>query len=298
LLQILRSTFPMDFGNVTWCSSASDSSSSSEEDEESMDIFSPRNNLKKMNQSLPQNNSNIITRSLLLYDESELYRRKKMIERAMDTSEFKLVLGYLPRNAPLDVMQLIYIFFHLQYRVMRGNALCIVKPNERLFTTEKFAWETCSYMKLTKPLCSGIAEFEMECVAGKRCCSIGVITNLEAEVGHRVGTWLFDDKRCGDSYQLYMTAYKSENALYHFSDGQQMYEELIGDDKPSSFSPGERAKFVLDFDKNEITFFVDGVKIGKPMQVKEETTYYAAFVWTTFNNTGATFKLCSTPTFA
>merc|ERR1712129_132991 len=149
------------------------------------------------------------------------------------------------------------------------------------------------YVKLTKPLCSGIAEFEMECVAGKRCCSIGVITNMEAEPKE----WLFDDRQCGISYQLHMSEERRENALYHFDDGKEIYQEFIGNEKSNMFSSGEIAKFVLDFDRSEITFFVNDVQIGKPMQIEKGTTYYAAFTWTSYA-LNVTYKLRSTYTFA
>merc|ERR1712204_33331 len=100
------------------------------------------------------------------------------------------------------------------------------------------------------------------------------------------------DARCGDSYQLYLTPYMpmmsdAVNATFQFSNGIEQNMENVDKDKHDSLMPGQRAKFVLDFDKSEITFFVDDLRIGKPMQIKKGMTYYAAYAWSTCNDTGA-----------
>eukprot|EP01084_Bolivina_argentea_P205020 350235_1 len=232
-------------------------------------------------------------------------------------SEYKLVIGYLRKLEitlplipiiPSEIVKLIYIFYVATYHMIKGNELCLIKPNERIFTTVGHETRNShTFFKITKPLNSGIVKFKMQCiVSARQATSIGVITNLHAHVPQT--SWLFDDESCKESIQMYLCESPRKtittlNAIYRYEHGRTVYSEDISSIKWDEMKNNQTTEFILDFNKYEITFFIDSIQIGKPVTIKQNTTYYAAFAFLCYYPGSmerwgaATYKLCSTPTF-
>ena len=233
-----------------------------------------------------------------------------IVRKNLKTREYRLVIGYLTESMPADVIKMVYMFYYGQLRLIKGNNFCIIKPTERIFTTMGYPKNYHNtFVKITKPLNYGIAEFEIECiVSAGMATAIGVITNLDANISS--SSWLFDHILCGESFQMYLSAESdnesTQNGISHFNRGRTQYFEDISSIKSDKLKNGQKVKLILDFIANEIKFFIDSLRVGKPMKITKNQTYYAVFEYLVYypfysripaQGGAAAYRLCSTPTF-
>jgi len=200
-------------------------------------------------------------------------------------------------DVPTDIIRLIFLYFYEPCHIVTNEAASFVfNQKDRTFSNDVTGHNT--YFKLTKPLYSGIAVFEIECVVGDKCAiSIGIMTNLDA-IEKEV--WLFDGKQCGESIQLHLTTTRAQvdgvrNALYHYRQGKEILKEVVSDVQPTEFEAGQRVKLICDFNRLEVAFFVDSVQAGTAMKIRQDTVYYAAFAY--IMSPTAKYKLCKTSPF-
>eukprot|EP01084_Bolivina_argentea_P225545 381118_1 len=198
--------------------------------------------------------------------------------------EYKLTLGYIKDmqklislTIPDSLSRIIYSYF--QYYIIKGNDLAIINPKQKIFTSAGVPYNGHhTYAILSKPLSSGIYKFKIHCiVSADPALSIGFVTNPNADVPtHK---YLFDDIECGKSYQMYLA--RRTSAIYHYEHGVELYKQKLN--KSDCLRSGEIIEVEIDFYKYKITFFINSKQCNEPIEIKKNTTYYAAFAFVCYN---------------